>query len=192
MSETLGRLLVVSGPSGAGKSTIVRGLLVEHPFVFSVSVTTRAPRPSEVDGIHYRFVSSEEFAGMIERSELLEWAQYGVDLYGTPRSTVIERLEAGHDVLLEIEIQGARQVRSVHPSAVLVFVAPPSMEELERRLRGRGDTDDEAIERRLDIARSEMIEAPEVFDIIVVNDDVDTAVADILTALKAPRTHAFG
>ncbi len=182
----------MSGPSGAGKSTIVRGLLVEHPFVFSVSVTTRSPRPSEVDGIHYRFVSSEEFAGMIERSELLEWAQYGVDLYGTPRSTVIERLEAGHDVLLEIEIQGARQVRSVHPSAVLVFVAPPSMEELERRLRGRGDTDPEAIERRLEIARSEMIEAPEVFDIIVVNDDVDLAVSDILSALRAPRTHAFG
>lgn len=192
MAEPLGGLLVVSGPSGAGKSTIVRGLLVEHPFVFSVSVTTRAPRPSEVDGIHYRFVSQDEFAGMIERSELLEWAQYGVDLYGTPRSGVIERLEAGHDVLLEIEIQGARQVRAVHPSAVLVFVAPPSMEELERRLRGRGDTDAESIARRLAIAQSELTEAPEVFDIIVVNDDVDSAVTDILSALRAPRTHSFG
>lgn len=192
MAEPLGSLLVVSGPSGAGKSTIVRGLLVEHPFVFSVSVTTRAPRPSEVDGIHYRFVSQDEFAGMIERSELLEWAQYGVDLYGTPRTGVIERLEAGHDVLLEIEIQGARQVRAVHPSAVLVFVAPPSMAELERRLRGRGDTDAESIARRLAIAQSELTEAPEVFDIIVVNDDVDSAVTDILSALRAPRTHSFG
>ena len=192
MAEPLGSLLVVSGPSGAGKSTIVRGLLVEHPFMFSVSVTTRSPRPSEVDGIHYRFVSDDEFAGMIERGELLEWAQYGLDLYGTPRTVVIERLEAGHDVLLEIEIQGARQVRAVHPSAVLVFVAPPSMEELERRLRGRGDTDEQSISRRLAIAQSELTEAPEVFDIIVVNDDVDAAVKDILSALRAPRTHSFG
>lgn len=150
-------------------------LLRRRAFSFSVSVTTRARRPSEEEGVHYRFVDEDAFHEMIADGELLEWARYGPHLYGTPRRPVEEALARGEDVVLEIEIQGARQVRSAYPAALLVFIAPPDMDELERRLRGRGDTDDSAIRTRMDIAREELESASSVFDLTVLNDDVERA-----------------
>jgi guanylate kinase len=180
--------VVIAGPSGAGKSTVVAALRRRHPFHFSVSATTRPPRPSEVDGVHYRFVERAEFERMAQGGELLEWAEYGANLYGTPREAVEAHLRRGRDVLLEIEIQGARQVRRGFPAAVMVFIAPPSLEELERRLRRRGDTDEQAIARRLEIARREMAEAPGLFDHVVVNRDIEETVAEVgrLLHLRPP------
>jgi guanylate kinase len=173
--------VVISGPSGAGKSTVVKGLRARHSFRFSVSVTTRRPRPNEADGVHYHFVDRHRFEAMVRRDELLEWARYADRLYGTPRGPVMEWLAAGDDVLLDIEIQGARQVRNAMPEALLIFVVPPSIEELERRLRTRRDTPD--VEARLAIARREIDEAPALFDHIVINDQVEAAVAEILGLL---------
>lgn len=172
---------MISGPSGAGKSTVVKALRARHSFRFSVSVTTRHARPNEVDGVHYHFIDRTRFETMVRRRELLEWARYAGRLYGTPRQPVMEWLAAGDDVLLDIEIQGARQVRSAMAEALLIFVVPPSLEELERRLRARRDTPD--VEARLEIARREIEEAPALFDHIVVNDEVDAAVAEILDLL---------
>lgn len=178
-----GRLVVIAGPSGAGKSTIVRGLLHLRPFRFSVSATTRAPRPGEIDGVHYHFVEVAEFRRMVDDGELLEWAEYGANLYGTPLAPVLEVLEKGDDILLEIEVNGAQQVREIHPEATMIFIRPPSLEELERRLRARGDTDEDAISRRLDISADELAVADELFDNVVVNDDVDTAMTEVLEIL---------
>jgi len=123
--------VVISGPSGAGKSTVVKGLRARHSFRFSVSVTTRRPRPNEADGVHYHFVDRHRFEAMVRRDELLEWARYADRLYGTPRGPVMEWLAAGDDVLLDIEIQGARAVRALYPNAVLVFIVPPSADEIQ-------------------------------------------------------------
>jgi len=175
-----GRLLVVSGPSGSGKSTIVKELLDRLGLEFSVSATTRLPRPGERHGNQYNFVSRRDFEAMIENGELLEWAQYNNRFYGTPAAPVEAALADGADVLLEIEIQGARQVRERRPDAEMFFVAPPSMHELERRLRRRGDTTDEDIEDRLQIAEAEIAEAPSLFDHIVVNESLDAAVEEMV------------
>jgi guanylate kinase len=161
----------------------VRRLLERRPYEFSVSVTTRAPRPGEREGVHYRFVDRDTFLRMRDAGDLLEWAEYGANLYGTPREPVERARQAGRNVLLEIEIQGAVQVRDADPEAVLVFVAPPDVDELERRLRGRGDTDEAAMERRLRIARDELAGASSLFDHIVVNDRVERAVDEILDFL---------
>jgi guanylate kinase len=174
-----GRLLVVSGPSGSGKSSIVRELIDRLGLEFSVSATTRLPRPGERHGVHYNFISRRDFEAMIESDELLEWAVYNNRYYGTPLAPIDETLEDQRDILLEIEIQGARQVRERRPEAVMYFIAPPSLEELERRLRRRGDTSEEDIEDRLEIARSEMAEAPELFDHIIVNDNLDQAISEL-------------
>jgi guanylate kinase len=174
---------VIAGPSGAGKSTIVRGLLHLRPFRFSVSATTRTPRPGEIDGVHYHFVDVADFRRMVDDGELLEWAEYGANLYGTPLAPVLEVLDHGDDILLEIEVNGAQQVREVHPEATMIFIRPPSLDELERRLRARGDTDEDAISRRLDIAADELAVADELFDHVVVNDDVDTAMTQVLDIL---------
>lgn len=174
-----GRLLVVSGPSGSGKSSIVRELIDRLGIEFSVSATTRLPRPGERHGIHYNFISRREFEAMIENDELLEWAVYNNRYYGTPVAPIEETLADRRDIVLEIEIQGARQVRERKPEAIMYFIAPPSIEELERRLRRRGDTSDDDIEDRLEIAESEMAEAPELFDHIVVNDHLDQAIAEL-------------
>jgi guanylate kinase len=174
-----GRLLVVSGPSGSGKSSIVRELIDRLGLEFSVSATTRLPRPGERHGVHYNFISRRDFEAMIENDELLEWAVYNNRYYGTPLSFIDETLEDQRDILLEIEIQGARQVRERRPEAVMYFIAPPSLEELEKRLRRRGDTSEEDIEDRLEIARSEMAEAPELFDHIIVNDNLDQAISEL-------------
>lgn len=170
-----GPLIVVSGPSGVGKSTLLRELSQRRSFGFSVSATTRDPRPSEVDGIHYHFVSRERFDAMIAGGELLEWAEYGGNLYGTPVSSIREAMATEDVVILDIELEGARQVRALFPDAVLVWVTPPSWDELERRLRERDDTDPPAIIRRLDRARRDMDLAPSLFDHIVVNDEVVAA-----------------
>jgi guanylate kinase len=180
-----GRLLVVSGPSGSGKSSIVRELLDRLDVEFSVSVTTRLPRPGERHGDHYNFVSRRDFEAMIENGELLEWAIYNNRFYGTPAAPIEQAVAEGRDILLEIEIQGARQVREQRPDAVMFFVAPPSMDELERRLRRRGDTSEEDIEDRLEIAEQEMQEAPILFDHVIINEDLDRAIEDIVGLITA-------
>jgi guanylate kinase len=174
-----GRLLVVSGPSGSGKSSIVRELIERLGLEFSVSATTRLPRPGERHGVHYNFISRRDFEAMIENDELLEWAIYNNRYYGTPAAPIEETLEDRRDILLEIEIQGARQVRERKPDAVMYFIAPPDLEELEKRLRRRGDTSEEDIEDRLKIAESEIAEAPELFDHIIVNDNLDQAISEL-------------
>lgn len=178
---------MISGPSGAGKSTIVNGVLTARDVAFSVSATTRSPRAGEVEGVHYHFVEPDEFRRMAGGGAFLEWAQYGSNLYGTPMAPVLATLERGTDVLLEIEMQGARQVREIYPEAVMVFIRPPSMDVLEQRLRARGDTSDDDVRRRLAIARQELADAPDLFDHVVVNDRVETAVADVLEILDGER-----
>lgn len=178
------RLTVLSGPAGVGKSSVVSALREIAPQIWvSVSATTRPKRPAEVEGESYFFVSVEEFQAMAERGELLERASYAGNLYGTPRRPVEERLAAGVPVLLEIEIQGARQVRAVDPDALLVFLAPPSWEELERRLRGRGTEDQAVIERRLEQAKVELAAEAE-FDAVIVNTSVAEAAHQLATLLR--------
>jgi guanylate kinase len=174
-----GRLLVVSGPSGSGKSSIVNELLDRLDVDFSVSVTTRLPRPGERHGVHYTFISRKDFEAMIEAGELLEWAQYNNRFYGTPAAPVAAANAAGRDVLLEIEIQGARQIREKRKDALMFFISPPSLEELETRLIRRGDTSAADIEDRLELAETEIAEAPGLFDHLIVNDRLDRAVSEI-------------
>nr|WP_156000044.1 guanylate kinase [Streptomonospora sp. PA3] len=162
----------MSGPSGVGKSTVVREIRALHPEVWlSVSATTRAPRPGETDGVEYHFTDDSGFDRMIERGELLEWARFAGNRYGTPRAPVEERLRSGRPVLLEIDLQGARQVRETMPEALQVFLAPPSWEELVRRLTGRGTEPAEVVQRRLDAARVELA-AEKEFDTTLVNTSV--------------------
>lgn len=171
-----GNLFVISGPSGAGKGTLVARLVREVPDAWvSRSVTTRAPRPGEVDGVHYRFVSCEEFQQLIDTDGLLEWATYGGNRYGTPRALVEEHIKNGDQVILEIDVQGGFQVREKMPSAQLVFIEPPSLEVLEQRLRGRGTETEEAIATRMETARVELSRKME-YDVRLVNDNLDEAV----------------
>lgn len=167
------RLTVLSGPSGVGKSTVVADLRAKCPQIWlSVSVTTRSPRPGELDGREYHFVSDEAFDAMVERGELLEWARFAGKKYGTPRAPVARRVADGVPALLEIDIEGARQVRREVPDALLVFLSPPSWDELVRRLTGRGTEPPEVIARRLEAARTE-IEAGREFDVTLVNTSVE-------------------
>ena len=180
-----GKLLVISGPSGAGKSTVVaKAIEGRTDICFSTSVTTRSPRPGEVHGREYFFVNFERFREMVENDELLEHAEYVANRYGRPRAYVEKRLEEGMNVLLDIEVQGARQVRKKMPEAILIFIAPPSLVELERRLRGRGTDTERAIEGRLIRARQEYQEA-DFYDYLIVNDDVDKAAAKLNAIIEA-------
>ena len=181
---------MVSGPSGVGKSTVVNALAERYPFYFSVSATTRRPRPGETEGIEYYFVDTDEFMRLRDGGELLEWAEYSGNFYGTPREPVLDRIAAGDDVLLDIEVMGAVQVKASFPDALMLFLTPPTIEALEERLRSRGDTPPEDIARRLVIARWQLEVAEERFDHIVVNDSVEDAVERILRILKAPHTKA--
>ena len=185
LAERRGRLLVISGPSGVGKSTVVEALRSRRPLGFSVSATTRPPRPGEVDGEHYHFVDDAEFDHLVESGELLEWAEYGGNRYGTPRTPVLESLDRGEDLVLDIENVGALKVKEALPEAVLVFVLPPSRAELEARLRGRADTDAAAIERRLAVADDQIAQARRSYDWLVTNDDVDSVMNQIDRILGA-------
>jgi guanylate kinase len=177
-----GTLLVLAGPSGVGKGSIVRELVARDPTIsLSVSVTTRPPRPGEVDGVDYFFVDEDAFDRMVDAGELLEWAEIVGHRSGTPRGFVEDRLAEGRHVLLEIDVVGASQVRERVPGAILIFVEPPSLEELERRLRGRGTETEEAIRLRLETAAWELTQRS-WFDQVVVNDELERA-ADAVTAI---------
>jgi guanylate kinase len=186
------RLTVLSGPSGVGKDSVIELIRARSPWVWlSVSVTTRRKRDYEVDGVHYHFVDRDEFERMAADGSLLEWAEFAGNLYGTPRKPVESRLAAGISALLKIDLQGARQVRASMPDALLVFLAPPSVEELKRRLRGRGTDDEETIRRRMEHADLELAAEPE-FDVTVVNDSVERAADELVRLLGSQlltRTH---
>jgi guanylate kinase len=185
-------LVVLSGPSGVGKSTVVKALRAEHPEVWlSVSATTRFPRPGETHGVHYRFVTREEFAELVDSGGLLEWAEFAGNLYGTPRQPVLDHLAAGRPVLLEIDLQGARQIRALMPGAKLVFLAPPSWDELVRRLTGRGTEDAAVVEKRLAVARDELAAEPE-FDVTLVNTSVPEVVGQLVALAVAPAADLAG
>jgi guanylate kinase len=180
-----GKLYVVAAPSGAGKTTLVRLLLDSEPSVhLSVSFTTRGPRPGELDGREYHFVDVATFRAMLARGDFLEWAEVHGNFYGTSGAWIADQLNAGHDVLLEIDWQGAQQVRAAFPDAIGVFILPPSMEELTRRLTGRGTDSAEVIERRLAAAQAEMRHVGE-FDYVIINDSLEQALDDLRAIVHA-------
>jgi len=182
-----GNLYVVAAPSGAGKTTLVRMLLEKETDVhLSISFTTRAPRPGEMNGREYHFVDTSEFRAMTDRQEFLEWAEVHGNFYGTSKKWIADQLAAGADVLLEIDWQGAQQVRSIFPSAIGVFFLPPSMEELTRRLTGRGTDSAEVIARRLAAAQAEMRHVGE-FDYVIINDQLAQALDDLRAVVRASR-----
>lgn len=178
-----GKLMILTGPSGVGKGTLMRTLLQRHPeLYYSVSATTRAPRSGETDGINYYFVSRTNFEQLVASGEFLEWAEFAGNYYGTPRQPVLEKVNSGKTVLLEIELDGARQVRTSFPQATSIFILPPSLEELEKRIRSRNQDSEDAIARRLILARNE-IEAADEFDIQIVNDDFEMALCSLEKAI---------
>jgi len=182
-----GSLFIVAAPSGAGKTTLVRKLLEHDPAVqLSISYTTRPPRAGEQDGREYNFVDAATFRAMRERGDFLEWAEVHGNFYGTSRVWLEEQMRAGRDVLLEIDWQGAQQVRKLFPEAVGIFIMPPSLVELERRLRGRGTDSEEVIARRLTAAADEMRHVDE-FDFAIINKDLDEALKDLSAAVRAAR-----
>lgn len=187
------RLVVLAGPTAVGKGTVAAAVRADHPEVWiSVSATTRRPRQGEVDGVHYRFVSEEEFDRLVADDELLEWAQvHQRARYGTPRRPVEEALAAGRPAMLEIDLQGARQVRRTMPDALFVFLKPPSFEELERRLVGRGTEDPEERHRRLETARQELA-AEDEFDVTIVNHEVHQAADELVALMRLGRAHPSG
>ena len=184
------RLVVLAGPTAVGKGTVAASVRAHHPEVWiSVSATTRPPRPGEVDGVHYWFVSEDAFDRMVAGGELLEWAVvHGAARYGTPRGPVEEALAAGRPALLEIDLQGARQVRDTMPEALFVFLKPPSWEELVRRLTGRGTESAEEQARRLETARGELAAEPE-FDVTIVNHEVHAAADELVALMTLDHEH---
>lgn len=178
-----GRLIVLTGPSGVGKGTLVRSLLQRHPHLYlSISATTRSPRAGEIDGKDYYFVSRSDFEKMIAENQLLEWAEFAGNYYGTPRLSIEQHVAQGKSILLEIELEGARQIHRSFPSALRIFILPPSFAELEKRLRERSSDADEAIARRLQRAQVE-VDAADEFDLQIINDDFDTALHQLETAM---------
>lgn len=181
-----GRLVVVSGPSGVGKGTVLKHVLENEEFVYSVSATTRNKREGEENGVNYFFISKEDFSGMIDRNELIEYANYNGNYYGTPKFFVEEKLSQGKNVILEIEVKGAVQIKQLVPGAVFVFIAPESKEGLAERLRGRGTETEDVVANRLAIAENE-IRSCLMYDYIVVNRDgkAEECAKDIMAAVKA-------
>lgn len=187
MSKRRGLLVVISGPSGVGKDTIIKRLLsLDRDLTYSVSCTTRAPRPGEVEGVHYRFVSRQQFEDLVKRGHFLEHASYNGHLYGTPAGPVEEAREAGHDILLKIEVQGAQQVRKRVSDGTFIFLAPPNDAELARRQELRGGESEKDMAERLRIAETEMSYARD-YDHVVVNDDLERAVAEVLDVIRRER-----
>ncbi len=182
-----GTLFIVTAPSGAGKTTLVSGLLERDPLVrLSVSYTTRAPRTGEVNGQHYHFIDVQGFRALRDKGEFLEWAEVHSNYYGTSKRWLEEQIRAGRDILLEIDWQGAQQVRKVFPKAVGVFILPPSVEELERRLRGRGTDSEDVVSRRVLGARGEMRHVAE-FDYVIINENLPAAIEDLVAVVRASR-----
>ena len=187
MLNRKGLLLVVSGPSGAGKGTICKALLNKNDQIkLSVSATTRKPRNGEVHGVNYFFIEKEEFTKMIENGEFLEYAQIYDNFYGTPKAAIIDCLEKGQDVILEIEMQGARQIKEVYPEGVFIFVLPPSLEELKSRIVGRGTETQEEIEKRFSCAFEEINQIVN-YDYFIVNEDIEKSVSDVEAIICAEK-----
>ena len=183
-----GLLIIISGPSGAGKGTVYNEVVARHPNIKkSVSVTTRNPRPGEVEGVHYYFRTLEQYQEMIAKGEFLETASVYCNYYGTPKAPVLKMLADGNDVMFEIDTLGAEQIRKKYPKSITIFLMPPSFEELERRLRGRGTESEEAITRRLGLARSELSKY-KLFDYIVFNDNVENAIEGVISIIDAEKS----
>ena len=187
MAQTRGNLFILSAPSGAGKSSLIGALLKKHSDMkVSVSHTTRSPRPGEENGVHYHFVSVDEFKALIEKNDFFEWAQVFDNYYGTSKQAIESQLDAGIDVFLDIDWQGAQQVRKIMPSVQTIFILPPSKAELEQRLNNRGQDSADVIASRMAKAQSETSHFNE-YDFVIVNDDFDTAFGDIETIVMAQR-----
>lgn len=179
--------IILTAPSGAGKTTLSRAVVRLHPEIYySISVTSRPPRPSEQDGVDYHFVPVAEFERMLEAGELIEWAMVHDNYYGTPKRQIQEKLDAGVDVIMDIDTVGARSIKRLYPQAAAIFVLPPSMEELARRLVGRASDSEEVIKKRLNRAKQEMAEIGD-FEYFIVNDDFEQAVHSVVSIIEAER-----
>ena len=181
-----GLKIVLSGPSGSGKGTIVRELIKDEQFLLSISATTRAPRQGEKEGVHYFFKTREEFEGMIEENELLEYAQFCGNYYGTPKAFIEDSVKNGKDVILEIEVEGAMQIKKIYPEAIFIFVVPPSLTELEKRLVGRATETRDVIEQRLTRAKEELA-LYHHYDYVVVNDRLVEALDEIKCIVRSEK-----
>ena len=183
--KNLKKLIIITGPSGVGKGTVVKELLDRNKDIWlSISATTRNPRVGEKDGLNYYFISEERFKDMIDKKEFLEWAQFAGNYYGTPLSSVKEKIEKGFIVLLEIEVEGAKQIKEKFPEALSIFLLPPSKAELEKRIRNRGTEKEEAIDRRLSRANYEIASSNQ-FDFVLTNHDVDETVKEVFKIIKS-------